>query len=154
MCHCHLTSDPTFSHLIAPHSMYYCHSTAQHYPFLAGRVEQYNVQCITVTQPPNIIHFLLGELNSTMFDILLLNHPTLSHLNQSSVVLCPPCPPAPATIIVQSPNQRGLNKIMLILRRMALSFFTMQQGQPLSEPNDSHSLSPEHSSQHCEDVQH
>src|SRR5260370_10595136 len=125
--------------------MYYCHSTAQHYPFLTGRVKQYNVRHITVTQPPNIIHFSLGELNSIMLDILLLNHLTLSHLNQSSVVLCPPCPPAPATIAIQSPDQRGLDKIMLILRKMALSFFTMQLGQPLSEPNDSHSLSPEHS---------
>src|SRR5260370_19470700 len=102
--------------------MYYCHSTTQHYPFLTGRVKQYDVRCITVTQPPNIIHFSLGELHSMTFDILLLNHPTLSHLTQSSVVLCPPCPPAPATIIVQSPNQRGLDKITLILRRMALSF--------------------------------
>ena len=55
--------------------MYYCHSTTQHYPYLAGRVKQYDVQCITVTQLPNIIHFLPGELNSTMFNILLLNHP-------------------------------------------------------------------------------
>src|SRR5260370_4686824 len=126
MHHCHLTSDPTFSHLIAPHLTYYCHSTTQHYPFLTGRVKQYDMQHITVTQLPNIIHFSLGELNSTMFNVLLLNHLTLSHLNQSSVVLCPPCPPAPATIIVQIPNQRGLYKIVLILRRMALSFFPMQ----------------------------
>src|SRR5260370_26418714 len=57
-----------------------------------------------------------------MLDLLLLNHLPFSHLNQSSVVLCPPCPPAPATIAIQSPNQRGLDKITLILRKMALSF--------------------------------